>query len=97
MRKTLVILITTFLVACGSSPIQYQASLIDINKAKDIVEDLTWSQHSNWRPDAFEITDKYIAWDYGTTSRTRGTCRTVGSERWGQVLQDNIRMNPFRG
>ena len=73
MCKLLVVPLILLITACGGTiPIKYQASSMDINEAKDVLDELTWSQHPKWRPDAFLITEKYIAWDSGVISRSNG-------------------------
>lgn len=62
MKKYLFVLVTFFLIGCGTSPINYQATNMEIKQAVNLVEDLTWSQHINWRPRSFVITDEYMAW-----------------------------------
>jgi hypothetical protein len=42
---------------------------MSVRDAVDIVEQLTMTQHKTWRPDYFEINDKYILWNYGTISK----------------------------
>ena len=79
MYKLLIVLLTLLITACGgTSPIKYQPTSMDINEAKDVLEELTWSQHPKWKPDSFVITEKYIAWGFGATSKSTGFATAIG-------------------
>ncbi|MGM8224982.1 hypothetical protein ACSV5M_00270 [Cellvibrio sp. ARAG 10.3] len=67
MRKVIVLLII-FLSGCGTTPMTYQAEPMSINEAYEIIDQMIMSQHRDWAPDYFVITDKYLGWDYGSIS-----------------------------
>ncbi len=73
MLKNVSILALLFLLSsCGTTPIEYKPSTLKLDTAKEIVEELTWSQHPTYRPSGFEINDKYMAWDFGVKSESSG-------------------------
>lgn len=88
----LLVIFSLFFSACGTSPIQYEATLMEVDKAREIVEELTWAQHPTWRPSAFEINDKYIAWNFGTRSDSNaiavGGSGVVGAS--GSTISKNL-------
>lgn len=51
----------------------YSPKEISINDANETVERLIMTQHRNWRPDYFVITDKYFGWDYGSVQSGRSS------------------------
>ncbi|ENM3807730.1 hypothetical protein NTE20_003788, partial [Vibrio cholerae] len=53
----------------------YQAKSMSISEAYDVMDEMVMTQHSNWKPDCFVITDKYLGWDYG--SKSSGTVNAV--------------------
>ena len=79
MVKYLLVIATLILSGCGSSPIKYKTTEMEINSAIDLAEEITWSQHENWRPDGFAVNEKYISWEFGVISRNRSWATSVGN------------------
>ena len=79
MKKYFLVLVTLFLIGCGISPIKYQATGIEIKEAVDLVEEMTWSQHTKWRPESIVINDKYMAWSFGYASQNNVWATDVGT------------------
>ncbi|EKO3466469.1 hypothetical protein D2H34_003531 [Vibrio fluvialis] len=73
MKKLIILLVSTLLAACGTTPMNYSPKKISINDANETVERLIMTQHRNWRPDYFVITDKYFGWDYGSVQSGRSS------------------------
>ncbi|EKO3500277.1 hypothetical protein VBP81_000196 [Vibrio fluvialis] len=73
MKKLIILLVSTLLAACGTTPMNYSPKEISINDANETVERLIMTQHRNWRPDYFVITDKYFGWDYGSVQSGRSS------------------------
>lgn len=74
--KKLMFLMVVMLVAAlmsGCSSTQYTDRTPDtsvaIKDAVNIVSRLTMTQHPKWRPDGVVITEEFIYWGYGTTTR----------------------------
>jgi hypothetical protein len=79
MNKFFLLILSIFIVGCSTSRyVPYNPTSKDVEAAKVILEDLTWSQHLMWRPDNFQITDTFIGWDYGITSDSKTRGRSVG-------------------
>ena len=72
MRKILVLWSILVVASCQTtSPIEYQPSPMSFSDATDIIDRLTMTQRPEWRPDFFEVNDRYILWGYGTASREK--------------------------
>ena len=79
MKKYLLALVTFLLVGCGSSPIEYKTTEMEINAATSLAEEITWSQHKDWRPDGFAVNEKYISWEFGVVSKNSSWATEVGN------------------
>jgi hypothetical protein len=79
MNKYLLILVTFLVVGCGSSPMKYETTKMEINAAISLAEEITWSQHRDWRPDGFSVNEKYISWEYGVVSSNKSWASGVGN------------------
>lgn len=83
--KKLVFLIITLLAALisGCSSTKYTDRIpdtsISIEKAVNAISRLTMTQHPKWRPDGIGITEEFIYWGYGTTTRGSLDAVTIGS------------------
>ncbi|MDE1334124.1 hypothetical protein [Vibrio aestuarianus] len=73
--KFYLIFFLVFLSGCGTTAMNYQAKSMSISEAYDVMDEMVMTQHSNWKPDYFVITDKYLGWDYG--SKSSGTVNAV--------------------
>ena len=79
MMKDLLVIGPLLLAGCGSSPIKYKPTEMEINSAISLAEEITWSQHENWRPDGFSVNEKYISWEFGVISRNSSWATSVGN------------------
>jgi len=82
VKKILLVSIVLFLLGC-SSKIAYQPSRIGVAEAVENIEELITTQHRAWRPDQVNITDKYIAWGYGSKSLSSGIGFSSGNMAFG--------------
>ncbi|MFT0635524.1 hypothetical protein ACMFY5_25955, partial [Pseudomonas sihuiensis] len=79
MMKYFLAIVTIILSGCGSSPIKHKTTEMELNSAISLAEEITWSQHENWRPDEFSVNEKYISWEFGVISRNSSWATNVGN------------------
>lgn len=83
--KQLVLLIMTVAAAlmsgCSSTKFTDRTpdTSVSIEQAVNTVSRLTMTQHPKWRPDGVGITEEFIYWGYGTTTRGSLGAVVVGS------------------
>jgi hypothetical protein len=83
--KKLMLLIVTLVAALmsGCSSTKYTDRIPDtavpIEDAVNIISRLTMTQHPKWRPDGIGITEEFIYWGYGTTTRGSLGAVAIGS------------------
>ena len=77
IRRFFLSLLLLLVTACGSNSIPYQPVAMDYNEALAVVEELTMTQHSEWKPDEFGIMDKYIFWNYGFVTNSSGSAAVI--------------------
>lgn len=68
--------------ACNSSRyMEYEANEISRERAKFILEDLTWAQHPKFRPENVLVTDTFMSFNNGlkSVSNTHGRSATIGA------------------
>ncbi|MFA1562976.1 hypothetical protein [Aliivibrio fischeri] len=68
MFKTFVIFLILLLSGCGTTPVFYKSKNMPVSEAYKVIDQMVMTQHRNWKPDYFIITDRYLGWDYGSTS-----------------------------
>jgi hypothetical protein len=72
LRWPVVVLAALMTSACSATiPYQPQTNL-GFADSSDIVEEIVLTQHEAWRPDQVNVTDKFITFDHGSVTDTRG-------------------------
>ncbi|SBS66894.1 hypothetical protein [Vibrio atlanticus] len=79
MRYLLSLLLVATLSGCGTVPMAYQPKDMSLEQAYIVVEQMVMTQHRNWKPDYFVMTEHYIGWDFGTVSKSVGTGTSFGN------------------
>lgn len=96
LRGMFLPLFLLFATACGSNAISYKPEFIDYNEALDVVEELTMTQHSEWKPDEFGITDKYIFWNYGFVATSSSSSAIIADSAIVGKSQVETKLNNER-
>ncbi|MFG0770466.1 hypothetical protein ACF8PD_01300 [Vibrio plantisponsor] len=77
IKYTISALLVILLVGCGTTPINYQVQPLSATESYNIIDELIMTQHRNWRPDYFVVTDTFLGWGYGVQSS--GKTSAIGS------------------
>ena len=85
-----------FVTACGSNAISYQPTLMSYSEALNVVEELTMTQHSEWKPDEFGITDKYVFWNYGFVTNSSSSAAIIADTAIVGKSQAETKLNNER-
>jgi hypothetical protein len=73
MIRVFLILIVVFLTGCGTTRINYETKKISLEDAYNVIDQMVMTQHREWKPDTFVITDNYLGWGYGSVSNNTST------------------------
>ncbi|CAK1758163.1 conserved exported hypothetical protein [Vibrio crassostreae] len=89
MRYLLSLLLVATLTGCGTVPMAYQPKDMSLDQAYVVVEQMVMTQHRNWKPDYFVMTEHYIGWDFGTVSKSVGTGTSFGNSNAIVIASSN--------
>ena len=89
MRRLLGLLLITVLTGCGTAPMIYQPKDMSLDQAYVVVEQMVMTQHRNWKPDYFVMTEHYIGWDFGSVSKSVGSGTSLGNDNAVIIASSN--------
>ncbi|NOI89373.1 hypothetical protein F0235_02820 [Vibrio splendidus] len=78
-RFSLIFLLSLAVPGCGTVPIVYDANVLPVEDSVYVIDKLIMTQHHNWKPEQFAITDHYFAWGFGSVSHSSGSATRIGS------------------
>ncbi|PPK49969.1 hypothetical protein BY454_14017 [Marinobacter persicus] len=84
MRKNWIVIFCCVFVlglsGCGTSPMKYQPETdISYSQAVHVIDRLIMEQHSDWRPDFVEVTDRFILLGYGSVTQGGASGAFIGN------------------
>jgi len=93
MKKLMLLIVTLVAVLMsGCSSTKYMDRMPDtsvsIEDAVNTISRLTMTQHPKWRPDGVGITEEFIYWGYGTTTRGGTVISSFGIANSRSVTRD---------